>query len=152
MADTTFIKREIEPYVREWLSKELVGHKFEERPLLVAPTGGMYKFDAVSEDETIVGNILSNRPFTRTGRENTGGVRKALIDFQLLSLLPQSIQPILLFTDKGFCALVRKRTKRFGQERIRMMVCPLPDYLQAGLTKMLNKASQEQRAADGSYR
>ena len=152
MADTTFIKREIEPYVRERLSKEFAGHKFEERPLPLSLAGGMHKFDAVSEDKTIVGNILSNRPFTRTGRENTGGVKKVLNDFHLLSLLPQSIQPILVFTDGDFCVLARKRSKRFGQERIRMLVCPLPDHLQAKLTKVLNTASQEQRAANEPHR
>ena len=152
MADTTFIKREIEPYVLKWLSKEFASHKFEEQPLPLSPAGGVHKFDAVSEDKTIVGSILSNRPFTSTGRENAGAVRKVLNDFHLLSLLPQSIQPILVFTDGDFCALARKRTKRFGQERIRMLVCPLPDNLQAELTKVLNAASQEQRAAGGPHR
>ena len=152
MADTTFIKREIEPYVREWLSKEFAGHKFEERPLPLSLAGGIHKFDAVSEDKTIVGNILSSRRFTRTGRENTGGRRKLLNDIQFLSLLPQSIQLILVFTDGDFCALARRQCKRLGQERIRTLVCPLPKQLQARLTKTLNAASQEQRAANEPHR
>ena len=147
MADTTFIKREIEPYVREWLSKEFRGHKFDEKRILIHPSGGMHSFDAVSEDETIVGNILSNRAYTRTRRENTGGVRKALNDIQRLSLLPQSVQPVLVFTDGDFHDLVRRRSAGLRQSRIRMLVCPLGDHLQAELTKVLNAASQEQRAA-----
>ena len=114
MADTTFTKRELEPYVRDWLSKGLRRRKFDERPVSLGSWGGTHRFDAVSEDETIVGNILSNRASTRTGRENTGGVKKALNDIQLLNLLPPSVQTVMVFTDGDFCRLVCRRSKLLG--------------------------------------
>jgi len=82
MADTTKIKNVIDPYVRKWLSTQFISHNFEEKSLKLSG-GGSYSFDAVSEDGLIIGEILSNRPKTSGGKENTGAVRKAqnVIDY-----------------------------------------------------------------------
>lgn len=149
MADTTFIKKKIEPYVREWLGKLLPGHTFDEL-IVDLPSGGTHRFDAVSEDRTIIGNILTNRAHTRTGRENTGAVRKAIADIELLNKLSPGTCLLLIFTAPDFCELMRKRGGRHGIRRIRLLICPLPDDLQAALIEVLTTASQEQRAAGES--
>jgi predicted nuclease of predicted toxin-antitoxin system len=146
MADTTFVKRTIEPYVRGWLEKQFPGHKFAEKAVPLRG-GGKYKFDAVSEDETVVGNILSNRAKTRTGRENSGAVLKALKDIQYLTKLRRKVQPVLVFTDKDFQELMLRRGSRVEVRKIRTLVCPLPDHLQDKLVRVLDSASHEQRAA-----
>lgn len=87
MADTTFIKKEIEPYVRKWLAEKFPDHEFDEKPVSVGESTE-HKFDAVAKDGTIVGDILTNRARTRTGRENTGTVRKACNDVALLNKKP----------------------------------------------------------------
>ena len=147
MANTTKIKNVIEPYIQNWLSTHFPGYVFKER-LVPLITGSSYKFDAVAEDGSIVGAILCNRPRTRTGRENTGAVRKALGDINYLKLLPIDVKKLMVFTDVGCCELIRRRAARLGTESIEMMVCTLPPNLAKLLRRVLDEASNEQRAAE----
>lgn len=147
MADTTKIKTDIEPYVRNWLSTQFPGHVFKEK-LVALSTGSSYRFDAVAEDGSIVGAILCNRSKTRTGRENTGAVRKARDDVNYLKLLPAAVKKLMIFTDAGCCELIRRRAARQGIESIDMMVCALPYDLAKLLRETLDAASNEQRAAE----
>jgi hypothetical protein len=147
MADTTRIEKEIEPFVRVWLGEELGDTTLTERAVTLL-SGGVYMFDAVSEDRSIVAAILCNRPKTRTGRENTGGVRKALGDFDRLKQLQGNVSKIMVFTDPEFCSLIQRRAKRFGTQDIDFKVCQLPPEKQKLLDKILNEASREQRAAE----
>lgn len=147
MADTTKIKTVIEPYVRSWLSEQFPGHVFEEKPVELA-TGGNYAFDAVAEDGSIIVAILCNRAVTRTRRENTGGVRKALAELSYLKAVPADAEKVMIFTDDSFCHLIQRRARRLGTEPIQMMVCPLPPPLEVLLKEILDKASYEQRAAE----
>ena len=147
MVDTTKIKTVIEPYVRNWLSKQFPGHVFKEK-LIQLTTSGSHSFDAVAEDTSIVVAILSSRAKTRTGRENTGGVRKALSEVGYLKAAPETLKKVMVFTDDDFCQLIRRRASRLGTGSIQMMVCKLPPHLEAVLRKVLDEASQEQRAAE----
>jgi len=147
MVDTTKIKNVIEPYVRNWLSKQFPGHVFKEKSIKLT-TSGSHSFDAVAEDTSIVAAILSSRAKTRTGRENTGGVRKALSEVGYLKVAPERVKRVMVFTDDDFCQLIRRRSSRLGIEPIQMMVCKLPPHLEAVLREILDKASHEQRAAE----
>lgn len=147
MADTSRIKTEIEPFVREWLSNFCENVLLEERSVAL-PSGGSYRFDAVSQTGLIIGSILCNRPKTRTGRENTGGVRKALAEIEHMKLLPKTVRKIMVFTDSQFCELIRRRASRFGTEGIEMLVCNLPPEKERILQQVLENASYEQRAAE----
>ncbi len=147
MVDTTKIKTVIEPYVRNWLSEQFPGHVFKEKRIRLT-TGESYTFDAVAEDASIVAAILSNRAKTRTGRENTGGVRKALTEISYLKATPEGVKKVMAFTDDDFCQLMRRRASRLGTESIQMIVCKLPPHLKTELREILDKASHEQRAAE----
>ncbi len=142
MADTTFIKRVIEPHMRQWLAAQFPGHVFDERS--VPLPAGSFRCDAVSEDLSIVASLLSNRPKTATGRENSGGVKKALADIHCIKLLNASTR-LIVCTDEGFRQLVMKRSKRFGTEGIQFIHCPLPVELQTQLEASLDTSSKEQR-------
>jgi hypothetical protein len=142
VADTTKIKTVIEPYVRNWLSEQFGGHIFKEKPLRLA-SGETYAFDAVAEDVSVVAAILCNRAKTRTGRENTGGVRKALMEISYLKAAPVEVKKVMVFTDDDFYQLTRRRASKLGTEPIQMMVCKLPGVLEAELRKILDKASDE---------
>lgn len=147
MADTSRIKTEIEPFVREWLSKRCGGLLLSERSVSL-PSGGTYSFDAVSNDGLFVAAILCNRPKTRTGRENTGGVRKALAEIEHLKQLSKEVKKMMVFTDLEFCDLIQRRAKRFGTAGIEMLVCTLSPEKEKVLQQVLDQASYEQRAAD----
>jgi len=147
MADTTRIKTVIEPYVRKWLAEQFPGHVFKEKSVRLT-TGETYAFDAVAEDVSIVASILCNRAKTRTGRENTGGVRKALTEISYLKAASKGVKKVMVFTGDDFCQLIRRRASRLGMESIQVMVCKLPPDLEAELRAILDKASHEQRAAE----
>ena len=145
MADTQYIKRSVEPHVREWLRNKY-GAKFSEGGMRLL-TGSSHKFDAVSTDNTIVAAFVCNRPRTGTGNENTGGVRKALNDLQFLNLLPASVKRrALVFTDAEFLTLIRKRGKRVGTDNIEFLYCELPKHLALALEKVLDGCRLEQKA------
>jgi len=141
MADTRFIKREVEPYIRKWLSR-----KFRGIPVIEKSMGfqsGSHKFDGVSIDETIVASFLCNRPKTGAGNENTGAVRKALNDLQYLRLIKAN-KRLIVCTDKDFLALIKKRACRIGTDGIEFVFCPLPDSLRQRLEIVLNECRKEQ--------
>ncbi|MFC1920046.1 hypothetical protein ACFLWX_04575 [Chloroflexota bacterium] len=147
MADTTKIKTIIEPYVRDWLSKRYHGHVFKERSVQLTG-GGSYAFDAVADDGSIVAAILCNRAATRTERENTGGVRKALPEIGYLKAVPAGVERLMVFANRDFCDLIQRRGSRLGTEKIQMIVCTLPPDLEALLMEVLDQASHEQSAAE----
>jgi len=144
MADTTPIKKCIEPYVRKWLSTQFLGHNFAEKRVTLK-TGGSHMFDAVSEDESTVVAILSNRPTTKGDKENSGGVHKAKVDLSLLRETKNEATKVMVFTNLGFHDLITKRTTGLGIETIRHLHCELPKKLQSLLDKVLDNASKEQR-------
>ena len=77
MADTTQIKTKIEPYIRDWLSNQFPGHHFHEKAVGLR-RGKQHRFDAVSEDGSVVAAVLCNRARTRTKKNNvnTGFIKK----------------------------------------------------------------------------
>lgn len=147
MADTSRIKTVIEPHIRSWLSSIFPGHTFREQPVMLT-TGHSYSFDAVSEDGSIVAAILCNRAKTRTGRENTGGVRKALVELAYLKQTASVVERVMVFTDQEFAKLIRRRADRVGTEEVRIITCALTPNMESLLREILNEASYEQHAAE----
>lgn len=147
MADTTFITRVIEPHMRDWLASKFPGHVFAEQA--VPLPGGSFNCDAVSEDTSIVALLLTNRPKTAAGRENSGGVKKALTDVHCLKLLTASTR-LVVCSDDGFRQLVVRRSARFGTDGIQFIHCPLPPDLQVHLDECLDASSKEQRNRNDS--
>ena len=148
MADTSWIRKVLEPHIRGWLSTQFMGRSFNEKLMNLAG-GGRQRFDAVSDDDSVVVAILSNRAKTRTGKENTGGVHKALEELERLSRVRGSQKKVAVFTDSGFCDLMKRRTSsRMGNgiAGIEIVTCELPLKLQLELAKVLDAASAEQRA------
>lgn len=129
--------------MRSWLASAFFpGHTFQERA--VPLPGGSFNCDAVSEDSSIVALLLTNRPKTVTGRENSGGVKKALTDVHCLKLLTAS-ERLVVCSDEGFRQLVMRRSARFGVDGIQFIHCPLPLELQQKLDACLDASSKEQR-------
>ena len=145
MVDTKTIKALIEPYMRDWLTSHFPGQVFEEK-VVDLKWGGHHKFDAVSNDNSVVAAFLSNRAKTRSGNENTGGVKKAESDLLRFHGLAPEITKVMVFTDAGFRDLTIRRTAGLGIETIQTLVWELPPELKRELESLLDRASQEQRA------
>lgn len=143
MADTTAIKKDIEPYMRDWLADLLGVSSLDERDVPLTG-GGSFRFDAVTIDGTVAACFLSSRARTVNGKENTGGVRKALNDARYLGLISGDCRRIMVFTDERFKDLIERRTERFNTEGVEFLWCPLPQKLQIVLDVTLDNASREQ--------
>ena len=140
--DTTYIQKEIEPYLRKWLSRKFPGHNFTGRSLALK-SGRSFAFDAVSDDAKIVAEFLCSRAQTSGGNENTGGVRKAHRDSQRLRELEGAPTRVMVFTDEAFRDLMVRRAGGLGEIGIQMVVCHLPASKRRGLDDTLDAASRE---------
>ena len=102
MADTTKLKRLVEPHVRKWLGREFRRGGFREKGLTLV-TGKEVSFDAVSGDGSVVAAILSNRALTRTGHVNSGGLHKAETDFwRRANITDRHVRHrLMVFTDRA---------------------------------------------------
>ena len=85
MADTTFLKNEVEEYVRAQLKLEYAT-TFTSRMLQLVP-GGMHEFDAVSADGRIVAGIKASSGLTSTGKNPSGKINSAVAELYYLSLV-----------------------------------------------------------------
>ena len=146
MADTQLIKKVIEPYIRGWLAGNFPGHTFSEKK--VSLPNGVFNFDGVSEDGSIVAHFLSSRALTATGNENTGAVRKALVDVQFIKLASAPVR-LVVFTDEAFRRKIEKRSSRVGIDGIEFLYCSLPEELRVQLDANLDACSKEQTDPKG---
>ena len=142
MANTTQIKKFIEPHVRDWLASKFPGHEFKETSVTLK-WGGVHKFDAVSEDRSIVAEILSNGAKTRGGKENTGGVRKAEGDLLRFHGIDDQTTKIMVFTDAAFLELINRRLAGLGIESLKRVHCQLPAKLESLLQENRKNSSKE---------
>ncbi|MCI0809826.1 MAG: hypothetical protein J4N63_11795 [Chloroflexi bacterium] len=147
MANTSRIKILVEPEVRAWLGERFQATFSEETMPII--TGSSHDVDAVSADGSIIADILSNRAKTRTGRSNTGGLRKAETDFWRLSAVTTSnvVTRLMVFTNADFMKVVRKRIGDPSTMKVEFLHCPLKRGTQHELDRVLDDASREQRAS-----
>ena len=145
MAKTTEL-REVERFVREELEKDYSGHIFTEKPLPLRKkrdgTYATHKFDAVSEDNTIVASIKSHSWLTSGGKSPGGKIGQIYQSLYFLSLVDAKTK-LLILTDReayeGFLAVSNGKVA----EGVEIKLCPLPPELQLLVTKVQQKASQE---------
>ena len=95
----------------------------------------------MSRDGAIVAAIFYNRALKGTKKENTAGLKKAYAELEHLKALDRNITKVMVFTDLDFSNLVRRRASRFGVERLKLLVCPLPEDKQERLNQLLDAAA-----------
>ena len=81
MADTTYFKNVVEPFIRGELAREF-GVNFEKRNLPLI-TGGTHKFDAVSDDLQVIGAIKISGGKTVSGKNPSGKIKGAEADIRI---------------------------------------------------------------------
>ena len=143
MADTT-IQREIEDWIcHRWLPLQS-NRKFSKKKIRLS-SGGVFEFDAVSDDETIAVNISTSNSLTSGGKRGSGKLQKIRADIYFLLLLPNSVKRrLLLFTEPDMVELCQKEQKN-GRipQNIEIIVVELPENLKKKLIDAKKNASSE---------
>ncbi|OBW61577.1 hypothetical protein [Dehalococcoides mccartyi] len=142
MADTTFLKNNVENHVRKWLSMQFPGHSFS-KIYLNLKSGGKHEFDAVSEDSSIVAGIKTNSYKTKGGNNPSGKISNLYQELYFLSLI-ESKNKLLIFTDAGLFRQFEKESNGKLADGIELILCLLPSEIQSEVNKIQKIASDEQ--------
>jgi hypothetical protein len=141
MADTR-VQLEVEDWVRRnWMSSEY-GTKFS-RERLRLRSGGVFDFDAVSEDHSVVATISTSGSKTSGGKNAVGKILKLRSDMLFLTMV-EARQRIIVLTERDMCDYC-EREKAAGRipPEIDFVCAIIPDDLRSRLVVARLKASGE---------
>lgn len=146
MAKTVELKTRVEPFIRKALGKSYSRHTFTEETLPLRKkrdgTCAFHRFDAVSEDKTIIASIKSHSWLTSGGKLPSGKIAQIYQSLYLLSLVDATTK-LLILTDwetyEGFLAVSDGKVA----DDIQIKFHPLSPKLQQLVKKVRRKASQE---------
>ena len=151
MADTR-VQLEVEDWIRRnWMPTRFGGTKFS-RERLPLRSGGVFDFDAVSEDRSIVATISTSGSKTSGGKHAVGKILKLRSDMLFLTLV-EAKQRIIVLTETDMFEQCKKEAAggRVPKE-IEFVCAPIPEQLRKLLIAARLKASGElsSRASAGS--
>jgi hypothetical protein len=130
MANTTFLKTKIEPFVRDFLANKF-GQPFRSAFL---PHSGVknkpasHEFDAVSEDRKTVCGIKSASWYTSGGTRGAGKIQGVYAELYFLSLV-EANQKYLVLTDPEFFENFKRDAQGKLAPNIDLLYCELPEDL-----------------------
>jgi hypothetical protein len=141
MADTR-CQLECEDWVREnWMSPHF-GQRFH-RERVALSSGGVFDFDAVSDDRTIVATISTSGSKTGSGKHAVGKIMKLRSDMLFLTLAAPT-RPVMVFTEQDmYQACLNERAGGRVPPKIEFVHAPLPPELEARLCTARQKSSDE---------
>ena len=140
MADTTYLKRVVEPFVREALAKEY-GQRFVSRVLRLS-SGGTHEFDAVSNDGRIVASIKSASGNTARGRIPSGKIKDSIAELYFLCLVSAPMRVLVLTSPEFYKILSRKLVGRLA-DGLSLRLVSLPQEIQDQVERIQRVASEE---------
>jgi|SRR6185437_4789308 hypothetical protein len=141
MADTR-IQLEVEDWVRRnWMPTQY-GMKFS-RERLTLRSGGVFDFDAVSADHSIVATISTSGSKTSSGNHGSGKILKLRSDMLFLTMVNARLR-IIILTEQDMCDQCEKEAAggRVPPE-ITFICAVIPDDLRKRLIAARTKASGE---------
>ena len=141
MADTR-IQIEVEDWVRRnWMPQQFGQNFYRERLSLVS--GGVFDFDAVSEDHKIVATISTSGSKTATGRHAVGKLLKIRSDMFFL-LLVNADRRFVILTEPDMLELCQKEAEGGRvSSSIKFYCAQIPDDLLVRLRSARQVASKE---------
>ena len=149
MANTKALKTEVECYVRNELEKDFPGHTFAEKAMQLRKkrdgTFAIHKFDAVSEDNSIVANIKSHSWKTSGGKNPAGKIASIFQAIHFLGLVRAETR-LLILTDKTTYNAFMVESDGKLPEGIETRLYELPAQLQKLVSEVQRKASEEMSA------
>src|SRR5258708_3885581 len=143
MADTR-VQLEVEDWVRRhWMAPHF-SMKFS-RERLPLRSGGVFDFDAVSEDQSVVATISTSGAKTSGGKNAVGKILKLRSDILFLTMV-QAKRRIVILTERDMCDQCEKEAAggRVPPE-IEFVCAIIPDELRVRLVTARLKASGESR-------
>ncbi len=142
MADTT-VQLEVEDWVRENWMREQFGQAFYRERLKLC-SGGVFDFDAVSEDKSIAACISTSGAKTSSGKAAVGKLLKLRSDMLFLLLAVGLKKKILILTEPDMHKVCLKERKagRVPPD-IEFHLARIPDQLHARLRQAKAVASRE---------
>jgi uncharacterized protein YceH (UPF0502 family) len=141
MADTR-VQLEVEDWVRRNWMKTQYGTRFSRERLRLC-SGGVFDFDAVSEDRSIVATISTSGAKTSTGKYAVGKILKLRSDMLFLTQVDAK-RRIIVLTERDMCDQCNKEfaAGRVPKE-IEFVCADIPDDLRTRLVEGREKASGE---------
>ena len=130
MADTSYIKKEVEPWVRNWLTRQFPEHRFDRRHLVLTcitqEKPGSHEFDAVSEDGTVVAAIKGHSWKTSGGNLPAAKYASMYQELYFLTLV-KADRRFLILTNEEMYSDFQNRSKGKIADGIELMFCQLTD-------------------------
>lgn len=140
MADTSYLKNEVERFVRGELERRF-SQSFTSRRLKLV-TDGNHEFDAVSEDGKIVVSIKASSGLTSGGHLPSGKFNDNIAELYFLSLV-EAEQRILVVTSPSFHQLLIRKLRDRVAPGLSIECISLPDEIQSDVDAVVLKASRE---------
>lgn len=150
MSDTR-CQSDCERWVRDNCLPEIFGMQFEERAMPLS-SGGIFKFDAVSEDGSIIASISTSKAAMSSGKPGVGKLMKIRSDM-LFHVLAGQAQHYLVFTEECMLSqLEAERERGRVPPQIRFLKAELPPELKTRLHSARGDSSSEvqPRRVDGA--
>ena len=141
MADTR-VQLEVEDWIRRnWMPIHF-GTKFSRERVRVR-SGGVFDFDAVSEDLSIVATISTSGSRTSAGKNAVGKILKLRSDMLFLTMVEAKRRVIVLTEKDMFDQLAREFAGGRVPNEIEFVLAAIPDELRTRLIAGRLKASGE---------
>lgn len=149
MADTR-AQLDAEEWIRkEWMPVEFGRIFYPERFRL--STGGVFDFDAVSEDKSIIALISTSGASTASGKNGVGKLFKIRSDVLFL-ILAEADRKLIILTEKDMLdRCLQERNSGMLPHNIEFHLAEIPEELKARLKKARAKASSEVSPSQQSH-
>ena len=141
MANTIKLKKPVEDFVRNWLTNKYNKQFFKNDTELKLITGGKHRFDIVSQDLSIIGDIKSST--TRlNGKVGVGTWKSVFMDLYYLSLV-KADKKLMILTNKEFFKFFKNKSKGKIWPDTELLYCKLPDNLLKDISEVSKFARNE---------
>ncbi len=140
MADTTYLRYTVEPWLRGQLEKEF-GQPFASK-VLTLTTGGTHEFDAVSQDNQVVAAIKTASGRTATGRNPSGKIKDSIAELYFLSLV-EAPNRLLILTSPEFHGILCSALQGRWALGVAPRLMTLPEHIQRKVNEVQKRASDE---------
>lgn len=140
MANTSYYKTHVEPYVRGELQR-LHARTFSSQVLRLSP-GGTHEFDAVAEDGSVIASIKSLSGNTSGGKRPAGKYAACLAELYFLTLVKAPRRMLVLTTPSLHTMFARYMQGRL-HPGLEIELIVVPPEIQAEIDRIKDIASGE---------